>query len=191
MPAGITKGLYVRGWYEEMNGLYHQYGKRILDIAGALCALVVALPLISVIALVICLTLGSPVLFRQVRPGLRCQPFVMYKFRTMTDERDNQGHLLPDEQRRTRLGAGQHIQCGAKRRDSRWKNAKTSDDLTAMKESEFLNILEHLSVIGKNVKLELQNQCLVNRNSCGHPNSLKIGENTVAAHIELLILYVY
>ncbi len=48
--------------------------------------------------------MGAPVLFRQTRPGLRGKPFIMYKFRTMTDERDPQGNLLPDEQRLTRLG---------------------------------------------------------------------------------------
>ena len=48
--------------------------------------------------------MGSPVLFKQVRPGLRGRPFMMYKFRTMTDERDIQGRLLPDEQRLTKLG---------------------------------------------------------------------------------------
>ena len=55
-------------------------------------------------ALAIRLTMGSPVIFRQVRPGLHGKPFVMYKFRTMLDLRDEQGNLLPDEQRLTRLG---------------------------------------------------------------------------------------
>lgn len=78
----------------------------------------------------------------------------------------------------------------AKRRDVHWKNAKTPDDFTRMKEHEFLNVLEAISVIGKNVRQELQ-QCLHLRNACGHPNSLKIGERKVAAHIEILVLNVF
>ena len=64
----------------------------------------------------------------------------------------------------------------ATKRDSKWKNAKTIDDLGRMKEKDFLDVLVVLSVIGKNVKDELED-CLKLRNSCGHPNSLKIGEN--------------
>jgi hypothetical protein len=78
----------------------------------------------------------------------------------------------------------------AKRRDTKWKNAKNSDDLARMKEINFLNIIDHLSIIGKNVKQELEN-CLKLRNSCGHPNTLKIGESRVAAHMEILVLNVF
>ncbi|BCD99849.1 hypothetical protein [Marinagarivorans cellulosilyticus] len=72
----------------------------------------------------------------------------------------------------------------------KWKNATNSDGLTKMKEYDFLQVLASLSIIGKNVKDELE-QCLKLRNSCGHPNSLKIGEHKVASHIEILILNVY
>jgi len=75
-------------------------------------------------------------------------------------------------------------------RDSKWKIAKTVDDLSRMKEKDFLNILVGISVLGKNVKQELE-KCLSLRNSCGHPNSLVIAENKVAAHIEDLILNVF
>jgi hypothetical protein len=78
----------------------------------------------------------------------------------------------------------------ALRRDAKWRNAKTTDDLSRLKESEFLQTLESLSVIGKNVKQELES-CLKLRNSCGHPNSLKIGESRVASHMEILVLNVY
>ncbi len=78
----------------------------------------------------------------------------------------------------------------AVRRDAKWKAAKTSDDLSKMKEHDFLDILESISVIGKNVKQELQN-CLQLRNACGHPNSLKIGLRRVSAHMEILILNVF
>ena len=76
------------------------------------------------------------------------------------------------------------------RKDAKWKAAKNCDDLGKMKEFEFLNILETISIIGKNVKQELQ-QCLQLRNGCGHPNSLKIGVRRVSAHTEILILNVF
>jgi len=78
----------------------------------------------------------------------------------------------------------------ASRRDNKWKNAKTRDDLAKMKEGDFLDVLESLSILGKSVKLELK-KCLDLRNGAGHPNSLQIGENMVSAHIETLILNVF
>lgn len=78
----------------------------------------------------------------------------------------------------------------AKRRDSKWKNAKNKDDLTRLKEYDFLQIISAISVIGKSVKTELE-ACLKFRNGCGHPNSLAIGENRVSAHVETLILNVF
>jgi hypothetical protein len=78
----------------------------------------------------------------------------------------------------------------ATRRDAKWKPARTEDDLALMKEHDFLNVLEAISVIGKSVKLELQNS-LGLRNACGHPNSYKLGPARVAAHVEALILNVF
>lgn len=78
----------------------------------------------------------------------------------------------------------------AMRRDSKWRDAKTADDLGRMKERDFLDILEYLSIIGKNVKQQLQ-EGLNLRNSCGHPSSLAIGQHTVAKHLETLILNVF
>lgn len=78
----------------------------------------------------------------------------------------------------------------ALRRFPKWKNASNADDLTKMKEYDFLQVIASLSIVGKNVKDELE-QCLKLRNSCGHPNTLKIGEHKVASHIEILILNVY
>lgn len=78
----------------------------------------------------------------------------------------------------------------ASRRDAKWKPAKSVDDLGKVKEHDFLQILESISLIGKNVKQELE-ACLKLRNGCGHPNSLKIGEARVAAHVEILILNVF
>ncbi|MGL5164721.1 MAG: hypothetical protein ACRC9K_02395 [Afipia sp.] len=78
----------------------------------------------------------------------------------------------------------------AARVDSKWKPAKSLDDLSRMKESEFLDRLVAISVIGKNVKTELKS-CLDRRNACGHPNSLKIGASTVDHHLEILLLNVF
>jgi len=60
-----------------------------------------------------------------------------------------------------------------------------------MKEHDFLNVLESLSIIGNNVKQDLQNNGLKLRNACGHPNTLAVGQNMVAAHLERLILNVF
>jgi len=78
--------------------------KRKLDLVIAVPALLVASPLLCVIALAIRLTMGKPVLFKQVRPGKEGKPFVIYKFRTMTDARAPDGRLLPDAERLTPLG---------------------------------------------------------------------------------------
>ena len=78
--------------------------KRIFDVCVSLFGLVVAAPVMLLVALAIRLTMGAPVLFHQVRPGLHGRPFTLLKFRTMTDERDGEGRLLPDGQRLTRLG---------------------------------------------------------------------------------------
>ena len=83
---------------------YNPTLKRLLDITFASLGLMVLTPLLAALTLLIRLTLGAPVFFRQRRPGLHGKPFTLYKFRTMTDERDEQGNLLPDEQRLTRLG---------------------------------------------------------------------------------------
>lgn len=78
--------------------------KRLVDITGALSGLILLAPVIFIIGILIRLSMGSPVIFSQVRPGLYGKPFKMYKFRTMTDARDERGYLLPDEQRLTALG---------------------------------------------------------------------------------------
>ncbi|NAR80214.1 sugar transferase [Acinetobacter haemolyticus] len=78
--------------------------KRLLDIIIASVALILLSPLYAFVAYKVKTNLGSPVLFRQVRPGLHGKPFEMIKFRTMTDERDPQGNLLPNEQRLPKFG---------------------------------------------------------------------------------------
>jgi sugar transferase EpsL len=83
---------------------YRRRGKRALDLAASIVALVVLLPALLFLAIMVRLKLGAPVLFRQARPGLEGKPFTLYKFRTMTDARDAAGRLLPDAERLTSLG---------------------------------------------------------------------------------------
>jgi len=78
--------------------------KRVLDVVGASFGIVLAAPFMLGIGIAIRTTMGSHVFFRQIRPGLHGKPFAMYKFRTMTDERDAEGHLLPDAKRLTPFG---------------------------------------------------------------------------------------
>jgi hypothetical protein len=78
----------------------------------------------------------------------------------------------------------------ATRVDPKWKAAITSDDLANMKEDKFIETIERISILGKSVKDSLK-ECLKRRNGCGHPNSLKLGVNQSAAHIESLIQNVF
>jgi len=78
--------------------------KRLFDIIVSLTLIILLAPLILFIALLIWFTMGRPTLFRQRRVGYKGQVFTIYKFRTMTEERDENGNLLPDEQRLTRFG---------------------------------------------------------------------------------------
>ncbi|TXH93078.1 MAG: sugar transferase [Rheinheimera sp.] len=78
--------------------------KRFSDFLAAFIGLFLVWPLILFLAILVRLKLGSPVVFSQVRPGLGGKPFRMYKFRTMTDARDEHGQLLPDEVRLTAFG---------------------------------------------------------------------------------------
>lgn len=73
--------------------------KRLFDIAGSIAGLVVTAPIMAGAAIGVRFTLGSPILFKQKRPGYKGEPYVMYKFRTMSNERGPDGELLPDEQR--------------------------------------------------------------------------------------------
>jgi sugar transferase EpsL len=79
-------------------------GKRIFDFLISLLALLLLSPLLGLLALLVRFELGSAVLFRQQRPGLRGKPFTLIKFRTMTDKRNAQGNMLPDAERLTKFG---------------------------------------------------------------------------------------
>ena len=84
--------------------MYRKYFKRPLDFIMALVGLIVLSPVMLVVAILVRIKLGSPVIFKQPRPGLNEKVFALYKFRTMTDECDENGELLPDEQRLTPFG---------------------------------------------------------------------------------------
>ncbi|MGN1313716.1 MAG: sugar transferase [Lachnospiraceae bacterium] len=89
---------------EHKKGFYEKYIKRPQDFLCALLACIVLSPIMLVIAVLVRIKIGSPVLFAQERPGLHGEIFKLYKFRTMTNERDEKGELLPDEQRLTPFG---------------------------------------------------------------------------------------
>lgn len=84
--------------------IYQKYVKRILDITLSGAAIIVLSPVMGVTAILVKKKLGSPVIFKQKRPGKGEKIFTMYKFRTMTDERDEKGELLPDSIRLTKFG---------------------------------------------------------------------------------------
>jgi sugar transferase EpsL len=112
------------------SGFYRRYAKRIVDLAMSISALVLLSPVLLATACAVRIWLGSPVLFRQQRPGLHGRPFVLYKFRTMTDARDTCGSLLPDKDRLTKLG--------------RFLRATSLDELP-----ELINVLRgEMSIVG-------------------------------------------
>ncbi|MCM3586973.1 sugar transferase [Mesobacillus maritimus] len=84
--------------------MYKRFVKRPMDFILSLIAIIVLSPVFLIVALLVKTKLGSPVLFKQKRPGLKEEIFLMYKFRTMTDERDDKGELLPDSVRLTKFG---------------------------------------------------------------------------------------
>lgn len=121
-----------RGWskHHKPYGIYERFIKRPLDIFISLIALLLLWPVMLVIALLVRVKLGSPVLFTQERPGLDEKVFKLYKFRTMTDERDENGELLPDEVRLTKFG--------------KWLRSTSLDELP-----ELMNILKgDMSLVG-------------------------------------------
>lgn len=104
--------------------------KRLLDVVGALVGLLLFSPLLIILAFLVRRNLGTPVLFRQTRPGLHGRPFLMLKFRSMLDALGPDGQVLPDEQRLTRFG--------------RWLRASSLDELP-----ELWNVLRgDMSLIG-------------------------------------------
>jgi undecaprenyl phosphate N,N'-diacetylbacillosamine 1-phosphate transferase len=85
-------------------GIYKRLIKRPMDFMLSLIAIIVLSPILLVVSILVRTKLGSPILFKQKRPGLNEEIFMMYKFRTMTDERDDRGEFLPDSVRLTKFG---------------------------------------------------------------------------------------
>ena len=120
---------------QRKQGIYEKYIKRLFDIICALLAIVVFCWLYAIIAVLVRVKLGSPVLFKQPRPGKDEKIFNLYKFRTMTDARDENGNLLPDEVRLTKFG--------------KWLRSTSMDELP-----EAFNILKgDMSIIGPRPQL--------------------------------------
>ena len=84
--------------------MYAKYIKRILDFILSLLAIIILSPVMLIIYILLRIKLGKPAIFKQQRPGKNEKIFTLYKFRTMTDERDEDGNLLPDEKRLTKFG---------------------------------------------------------------------------------------
>lgn len=115
---------------EYKQSFYNKFIKRPQDIILSLVALILLSPVIVIVTLLVRTKLGSPVLFTQERPGMNEKIFKMYKFRTMTDEKDEDGNLLPDGVRLTKFG--------------KWLRATSLDELP-----ELFNILKgDMSVVG-------------------------------------------
>jgi len=111
-------------------GIYQRLFKRPLDIVLSLIGLIVLSPVIIMIAILVRMKLGSPIIFKQKRPGLHEKIFTLYKFRTMTDARDETGNLLPDSERLTKFG--------------KWLRSTSLDELP-----ELFNILKgDMSIVG-------------------------------------------
>lgn len=110
--------------------MYRKFFKRLLDVLLSLCILILLSPVYLVLIVLVRIKLGSPVFFKQERPGLNGEIFTLYKFRTMTDGRDKDGNLLPDKDRLTSFG--------------KFLRASSLDELP-----EFFNILKgDMSFIG-------------------------------------------
>ncbi|MDO4394956.1 MAG: sugar transferase [Mycoplasmatota bacterium] len=84
--------------------MYQKYIKRLLDIILSLIAIIITLPIFLITGILVLIFLGKPAIFRQKRPGKNEKIFTMYKFRTMSNKKDKDGNLLPDELRLTKLG---------------------------------------------------------------------------------------
>lgn len=89
---------------KQNSGIYRRFFKRPMDFFLSLIALIILSPVMLIVSILVRMKLGSPILFKQERPGLNEKIFTMYKFRTMTDGKDAQGKLLPDSVRLTKFG---------------------------------------------------------------------------------------
>lgn len=110
--------------------MYRKYVKRPMDFILALIGIILLSPVFLIVAILVRVKLGSPIIFKQKRPGLNEKIFTLYKFRTMTDKRDKDGELLPDSVRLTKFG--------------KFLRSTSLDELP-----EFINILKgDMSIVG-------------------------------------------
>ena len=84
--------------------MYQKYIKRILDIVLSLLAIIILSPIYIIVGILVLIFLGRPIIFKQERPGKDEKIFTLYKFRSMTNKKDKDGNLLPNEQRLTKFG---------------------------------------------------------------------------------------
>lgn len=115
---------------EHKKGIYEKYIKRPQDFLCSLLAIIILSPVMLIVAIFVRTKLGSPIIFKQQRPGKDAKIFNLYKFRTMTDEKDKNGELLPDEERLTKFG--------------KMLRATSLDELPEL----FNILLGHMSVVG-------------------------------------------
>ena len=130
MQTGVQSDIKLHVNHPMKGGVYKRYVKRSMDFILALLAIILLSPFLLIIAVLVRAKLGSPVIFKQKRPGQHEKIFTMYKFRTMTDERNINGELLPDSIRLTKFG--------------QFLRSTSLDELP-----ELLNILKgNLSIVG-------------------------------------------
>lgn len=103
--AGVFDLLQNRNSIHKTKGPYEAFFKRVIDFICGTCVIAILWPLYIVLAILVRINLGSPILFKQDRPGKDEKIFKLYKFRTMTDARDENGELLPDDKRLTSFGS--------------------------------------------------------------------------------------
>ena len=104
MQSGVKEETRLSIGGSNNKGIYRRFLKRPMDFVLSLMAIIVLSPILIIVGVLVRVKLGSPVLFKQKRPGLNEKIFTMYKFRTMTDEKDKNGELLPDSVRLTKFG---------------------------------------------------------------------------------------
>ncbi|WP_051023182.1 sugar transferase [Calidifontibacillus oryziterrae] len=104
MQTNIKTTIKLSPQRQGKGGIYKRFIKRPMDFILSLIAIIVLIPVLLLVAILVRVKLGSPVLFKQKRPGLNEKIFTMYKFRTMNDEKDEDGQLLPDSIRLTKFG---------------------------------------------------------------------------------------
>lgn len=101
MQSEVNQNITQRAVHK---GIYRRYIKRPMDFILSLLAIIILSPLMLIIAILVGIKLGSPILFKQKRPGLNEKIFTIYKFRTMTNQRDKKGNIMPNDIRITRFG---------------------------------------------------------------------------------------